>query len=151
MHGLMGIFKWIKFCLQGRSFRIFSNDYILLVLFCFVFDYFSFSTYETVFAGTVQLICWSDKLVLSSLFSSLNCISGLVLLCFSSNKNLFCFNSFCRFFDILREIFLTSLGKLHSSLILLKLLLNSRFSAKQFKMRVTIKKTQIRNRKGTNP
>ena len=65
------------------------------------------------------------------------------MLCFftSSNKKMFRFTSFCRFFNILRDIFLTSLGYFLSSLILLKVILNISCSAKQFKMnRVSIKK-----------
>ena len=47
---------------------------------------------------------------------SLNHTSGLVLLCFFLLRRtfLFRFTLFCRFFDILREIFLTSLGS-HSA------------------------------------
>ena len=35
-----------------------------------------------VFASFVHVICWSGRVLLIFLFNSLNCISGLVLLCF---------------------------------------------------------------------
>ena len=81
-------------------------------MFLFSFDSFSFSFFDDfcVLAGNVQLICWSGKVRLSFSFNSLNCISGLVLLCFFTSSNFFSLYPFCRFFDILREIFLTSLG-----------------------------------------
>ena len=81
-----------------------------------LFDCFRFSIFQYDFvcalAGIVLLICWSGRVLLSFSFNSLNCFSGLVLLCFftSSNKKMFRFTSFCRFFNILRDIFLTSLG-----------------------------------------
>ena len=49
------------------------------------FDSFSFSIFIDdfcVMAGTVQLIWWSGRVRQSFSFSSLNCFSGLVLLCF---------------------------------------------------------------------
>ena len=84
-------------------------------IFLFIlFDYFSFSIFLMILclAGIVRLICCSGRVLLIFLFNSLDCISGLVLLCFftSSNKKMFRFTSFCRFFNILRDIFLTSLG-----------------------------------------
>ena len=103
--------------LKGKNFALglkassFSNEYIL-----FSFDSFNFSIFlddfVCVLAGNVQLICWSGRVRLSFSFNSLNCNSGLVLLCFftSSNKKMFRFTSFCRLFNILRDIFLTSLG-----------------------------------------
>ena len=94
-------FKWRQFITKWRQFSL--------------FDYFSFSIFNDFFVfwlAFFQLICWSVRVLLRFSFISLNCVSGLVLLCFltSSNKKMFRFTSFCRFFNILRDIFLTSLG-----------------------------------------
>ena len=62
----IGIFKGIKFYLRGKVCLV---CLILLVCVC-------------VLAGIVQLICWSVTVLLSFSFNSLNCVSGLVLLCF---------------------------------------------------------------------
>ena len=61
------IFKAMNFCLREKSFKSFSNEYIKMI-FCLL-------------AGFVQLIYWSGRVLLSFSFNSLNCISGLVLLC----------------------------------------------------------------------
>ena len=53
-------------------------------MFLLSFDSFSFSIFLDDFcvqAGIAQLICWSGRVRLSFSFNSLNCISGLVLLC----------------------------------------------------------------------
>ena len=50
-------------------------------IFLFSFDSFSLMILF-VLADIFQLICWSGRVPLSFSFSSLNCISGLVLLCF---------------------------------------------------------------------
>ena len=64
-------------------------------IFLFRFDCFSFSKFfddfVCVLAGIVQFICWSGRVRLSFSFNSLNCISGLVLLCFSTSSNRFLF------------------------------------------------------------
>ena len=66
----MSILNPIIFGLQGKSVRV------IAIKICF-------STFEMVFsAGIVQLIVWSDTIVLSFSFNSLDYISGLVLLCF---------------------------------------------------------------------
>ena len=83
-------------------------------------------------ADFVQLIYWSGRVLLSFSFNSLKCISGLVLLCFCFVELFFAL-PFCRFFDIF-------LGYFKFSPIVLKALLNSSCSAKQFKTkRVSIK------------
>ena len=68
----------------------------------------------------------------------------------SSNKKLFFFTSFCRLFDILRQIFLTSLVWFHCLLTLLKVLLKSICSVKQSKINRSVSKHGIKNSNGTN-
>ena len=53
---------------------------IFLVLILLVSQFFDYLV--CVLAGIVQLICWSGRVYLSFSFNSLNCISGLVPLCF---------------------------------------------------------------------
>ena len=75
---LMSLSNTIIFALQGKSVRV-----IAVVLFCFL-------TFEMVFsAGIVQFIGWSDTIVSSFSFNSLDCISGLVLLCFFISSSRF--------------------------------------------------------------
>ena len=141
----MVIIKGIKFCHRGKSFKVLSMIIYLFSLIEMIWLASKISFFEMilfVLAGIVELICWSGRVNLNFSFHSLNCISGLVLLCFftSSNKKMIRFTLFCRFFNILRDISLTSLGSFFSSLILLKVILNMSCSAKQFKMsRVSIK------------
>ena len=88
------IFKGMEFCLREKSFKSFSIEYILFSLFdCFSFSIFEMMLFVFVLVGFVQLICWSGKVLLSFSFNYLNCISGLVLLCFfvSSSDALFLF------------------------------------------------------------
>ena len=47
--------------------------------------------FVSVFAEIVHVICWSGKVLLSFSFNSLNCISGLVRLCFFTSFNRFLF------------------------------------------------------------
>ena len=82
---------------------------------------------------------WLTDLLIAALIFSAGYYSAPIFLL----RRTFSLYPFCRFFDILREIILTSLGQFHSSVILLKVLLNSSCSAKQFKMkRVSIKKSE---------
>ena len=89
MGGLIVIFEQIKFGLQGKRFNEFCNSYILRLL---VF-----------LAGIVQLICLPYS---SSFFHSLDCVSGLFLLCFIKrllrqydiiNSDLLCVDAFMHF------------------------------------------------------
>ena len=52
----------------------------------FSFGYISFSIFGDdfvcVLAGIVHVTCWSGRVRLRFSFNSLNCISGVVLLCF---------------------------------------------------------------------
>ena len=78
-----------KFCLRFKSFESFSNDFVFcLVLILLVSQFFDDFC---VMAGIVQLIRWSGRVRLSFSFNSLNCISGLVLLCFFTSSNKKCF------------------------------------------------------------
>ena len=56
-----------------------------------LFDCFRFSIFQYDFvcalADIVQLICWSGRVLLSFSFNSLNCFSGLVLLCFFNSSS----------------------------------------------------------------
>ena len=76
----IGIFKGIKFCLWGKSLRVLAMSIFLFTLFDLVSQFSD--DFVCVLAGIVQLICLSGKEFLIFLFNSLNCISGLVLLCF---------------------------------------------------------------------
>ena len=75
MLGLVGVFNWLKFGFQGKSLKSFCYDIFLLSLF-----HFCFSTFVFLFGWR----CSNDLLVryIRFSFSSLDCISGLVLLCF---------------------------------------------------------------------
>ena len=86
------VFSPVVFCLHAANWPRF------LLFFQFLSDLLNgFSNPFTVYSGS--LFVWSMKV--------LWIVSGLVLLCFftASNKNLFCFTSFCRFFDFMREVF----------------------------------------------
>ena len=64
-------------------------------IFLGIFVSFRFSIFlddfVCVLAGIVQLVCWPDRVRLSFSFNSLNCTSGLVLLCFLIRLTDFCF------------------------------------------------------------
>ena len=74
------------------AFKLKASRVLAMVIFLFsLFDSFRFSTFEIVFlAGIAQLIFWSGTLGLF-LFNSLNCNSGLVLLCFLLRRTFFRF------------------------------------------------------------
>ena len=74
----IGIFKGSKFCLRGKSFKVLAMIIFLFRL--FVSQFFEMILF--VLAGIVQLIHWSGRVLLSFSFNSLNCTSGLVLICF---------------------------------------------------------------------
>ena len=94
------------------------------------------SSCDTMFVFLIPnayLFCWSDWMIRFS-FSSLGCLSGRPAMFFtSSNKSLFRFALAHRLFNILCD-FMSSLGWLHSSLMLFKVRFNSSRSAKQSKM-----------------
>ena len=73
---LMGIFRWIKFSLQGESFQ----SVLAMIIFLFRLLDFSFQTARlfVFFAGIVQQICWSGPLdqIVSS--NSVDCFSELM-------------------------------------------------------------------------
>ena len=74
--------------LKGKNFAwgLKASRVLAMSIFLFSFDSFSFSTFwddfVCVLAGLVQLSWWSCRVRLSFSFNCLNCISGLVLLCF---------------------------------------------------------------------
>ena len=74
---LMNILNCIKFRLQVKSFKSFSNDFFSS------FDYFRFSTLRfCLFAWDCSIDLLVRKLYFSDFHSIMNCILGLVLLCF---------------------------------------------------------------------
>ena len=73
----MSILNCIIFGPHGKRFQKFQKK---LCLVCAIILVSQFSDYF--FAGIVKLVCWSVRLLLRFLFNSLDCISGLVLLCF---------------------------------------------------------------------
>ena len=79
----------------------------LFSLFDCVSQFFVIFDFVCVLAGIVDLICWSSRVILS--FHSFLLIVIQDLSCYvfftSSNKKMFLFTSFCRLFNILREIF----------------------------------------------
>ena len=88
----IGIFKGIRFCLRGKSFKV-----LAMIVFFSLFVSQFFEMILCVLAGLVHLICWSGRELLSFSFNSLNCISRLVLLCFFTSSNFFSLYHFAAF------------------------------------------------------
>ena len=64
---VMGMHNWIKFGLQGKSFKCFSNDYVFVKFVWFLFLNF---WYVFILAGFVQLFFWSRAITLCCTFVS---------------------------------------------------------------------------------
>ena len=87
----IGIFKSIKFCFSGKSLKFYQWLYSCLVCLIVCFSIY-LDNFFRIWAGIVQLICCSGRLIPSFSFSSLICFSGLVLLCFLFRRRDFCYN-----------------------------------------------------------
>ena len=102
MFSKLAYLKGSSFALGVKASRVLAIRIFLFSLFdCFSFSIF-WDDFVCVLACIVQLMCWSDRVLLSASFNSLNCISGLILLCFLFLK-LFFFDKAFKFLSIKHE------------------------------------------------
>ena len=106
-------FKIWWFLLLWHSFsKKFWPFWVLLVFFhyCLISEFHNWQVLSVDEDASIKRInCFGLFLLTAALIFSAGYYSALIFFT-SSNKKIFRFTSFCRFFNILREIFLTSLG-----------------------------------------
>ena len=107
----------------------------LTLIFCFFFKKFFIWFFRNGFSNSLVVRSMSSFLFSHWQFFEFYVKTCPAMLSLLRRIKIFRFTLVRSLFNILREIFLTSLGWFHSSLILLKVVLDRSCSAKQFKMK----------------